>query len=69
MYLERQHRYWNNYLEDYCINTGPVPCAGGLLAAKAIGAQLGDLIKLGTDPMAVGGINTWTPPRKSGGIP
>ena len=31
--------------------TGPVP-AGGLSAANAIGTQLRDPIKLGTDPMA-----------------
>ena len=44
-------------------------CAGGLSAMNVIGTQLRDLMKLGTDPMAVGGINKWTPPRKSGGIP
>ena len=25
--------------------------------------------ELGADPMAYGGINEWTPPRKMGGIP
>ena len=32
-------------------------CAGGLSAVNAIGTQLDDLMKLETDPMAVGGIN------------
>ena len=37
---------------------------------NAIGTRLRDLIQtLGTDPMAVGGINRWPPPRKAGGIP
>ena len=36
--------------EDYWL------CAGGLSAVNAIGRQLRDLIKLGTDPMAYGGI-------------
>ena len=40
-----------NYLEGY------LPCAGGLSAVNAIGTQLRNLIKVGTDdPMAVGGI-------------
>ena len=36
---------------------------------NAIGTQLRDLIELGLDPMADDGINIWTPPRESGGIP
>ena len=44
-------------------------CASVLSAVNAIGAQFLDLIRLGADPMAVGGINTWRPPRKVGGIP
>ena len=55
-------RYWND-LEDYW------PCAGGLLAVNAIGTHLGDLKKLGTDPMVVGILNKWTPSRKAGGTP
>ena len=35
---------------------------------NTIGTQLRDLA-LGTEPMAYGSINKWTPPRKSGGIP
>ena len=35
---------------------------------NAIGMQFSDLVKLETDPIAVGGINKWTPPQKSGGI-
>ena len=41
--------YWN-YLEDYWSS------ACGISVLNAIGAQMCDLIKLGTDPMAVGGI-------------
>ena len=55
-------RYWN-YLEDYS------PCAGGFSAVDAIGTQLRDPINSGSDPMAYGSMNKWTPPRKSGGIP
>ena len=32
------------------------------MAVNAIGMQLRGLVKLGTDPMAVGSINKWTPP-------
>ena len=35
---------------------------------NAIDTQLRDLIKLGTDPMAVGSMTKWTPPGKAGGI-
>ena len=34
---------------------------------NATGMQFHGLIKLGTDSMAGGGINEWTPPRKAGG--
>ena len=33
------------------------PCASRLSAVNAIGTQLRDLIKLGTDPMVNGGLN------------
>ena len=36
---------------------------------NAIGTQLHGLIKPGTDPRAVGGMNKWTLLRKVGGIP
>ena len=51
-----------NYLEDYW------PCADGLSAVKVIGMQVARPDKLGTGPMAYGGINKWTSPRISGGI-
>ena len=52
------------YLEDYW------SCVGGLSAVNTVGTQLRDLInKHGTGPMAVGGLNIWTPPRKAIGIP
>ena len=51
-----------NYLEDYW------PCADGLSAVNVVGTQVARPDRLGTDPMAYGGINKWTSPRKSGGI-
>ena len=54
-------RYWN-FLEDYW----PF---GGLSVVNAIGNAFAWPDKLGTDPMAYGGMNKWTPPRKSGGFP
>ena len=54
------------YREDYWPRAGEISAA-----VNAIGTQLGDPINsgCGTDPMAYDGINKWTPPRKSGGIP
>ena len=43
--------------------SGPLggACVGGLSAVNAIYTQLHDLIKLGTDPMVVSGINKCNP--------
>ena len=50
--LVSQHSLMDiNYLEDYW------PCADGLSAVNVIGTQVARPSKLGTDPMAYGGIN------------
>ena len=51
------------YLEDYW------SCADGLSAVNVIGTQVAQPDKIGTDPMTYDGINKWTSPRKSRGIP
>ena len=52
-----------NDVDDYW------PCADGLTAVNVIGTQVARSDKLETDPMAYGGKNKWTSPRKSGEIP
>ena len=51
---EGSTRYWN-YVEEFW-----------LLCRRALGSERH---RYETDPMAYGGINKWTPPQKSGGIP
>ena len=54
-----------NYIEDYW------PCADRLLAVNTIGTQLRGPINSGLTQWCTRyvGINKWTPPRTSGGIP
>ena len=52
-----------HYLEDYW------PCAVELSIVDVIGTQVARSDKLGTDPMAYGGIHKRTSPWELGGIP